>query len=201
MKKHRRWKTVACVFTCFNHSMQELLQMLNHPADESAYSALKSDDTVKVTQTEYGWLFDGPSRTDALVFYPGGKIEETAYAPLLHHLAEKRMDVCLVKMPFRLAIFGAGKADQVMSQYDYVHWYIVGHSLGGVIAANFAAMHSTQVDGVFMLAAYPSKPLAENTRAIIIYGSNDSVLNKEKLEEANRYLPENTNFNSVRSVL
>ena len=158
-------------------------------ADESALSALKSDDTVNIIQTEYGWLFDGPSETDAIIFYPGGKVEETAYAPLLHNLAGQGVDVCLIKMPFRLAVFGMNKADHVMSQYDYVHWYIGGHSLGGDMAAYFAAAHSPQLSGIFMLASYPVKPLNDNTRAIIIYGSEDGVLNTAKLVEMNRILP------------
>jgi len=159
-------------------------------ADESVNTALKSDDSVKVTQTEYGWLFDGPSETDAIIFYPGGKVEETAYAPMLHYLAGQGMDVCLVKMPFRLAVFDGNKAGQVMAQYDYAHWYIGGHSLGGVFAANYAAEHSSQLAGVFMLAAYPTKTLGQNTRTIIIYGSEDGVLNMAKLEKADRYLPD-----------
>ena len=159
-------------------------------AEESARAALKSDESVIVTQKEYGWLFDGPSETDALIFYPGGKVEETAYAPLLHRLAEQGMDICLVRMPFRLAVFGANKADQVMEQHDYEHWYIGGHSLGGSMAASYAATHSSQLSGVFMLAAYPTKPLDENIMALIIYGSEDGVLNMSKLEEAFRYLPD-----------
>ena len=158
-------------------------------SDEAAHSALKSDETVAVVQTEYGWLFDGPSETDALIFYPGGKVEETAYAPLLHRLAGQGMDVCLVKMPFRLAVFGVNKADHVMKQHDYDHWYIGGHSLGGAMAASYAAAHSEQLSGVFMLAAYPSKPLDGNIRARIIYGSEDGVLNRTRLEKANQYLP------------
>ena len=159
-----------------------------HP-EESAYAALQSDESVIVAQKEYGWHFDGPSDTDALIFYPGGKVEETAYAPLLHRLAEQGMDVCLVQMPFRLAVFGANKADQVMKQHDYEHWYIGGHSLGGAMAASYAATHSSQLSGVFMLAAYPTRALDENTKALIIYGSEDGVLNMARLEEAKRYLP------------
>lgn len=158
-------------------------------SDGTAYSALCSDETVTVIQTEYGWLFDGPSEDDALIFYPGGKVEETAYAPLLHHLAGQGMDVCLVKMPFRLAVFGVNKADDVMTQHDYAHWYIGGHSLGGVMAASYAAAHGEQLSGIYMLAAYSSKPLDEDTRAIIIYGSEDGVLNMAELEEADQYLP------------
>lgn len=114
-------------------------------AEESAYTALKSDESVTVTQTEYGWLFDGPSETDALIFYPGGKVEETAYAPLLHRLAEQGMDACLVQMSFRLAVFGVNKADRVMERHDYEHWYIGGHSLGGAMAASYAAAHGSKL--------------------------------------------------------
>ena len=161
-------------------------------ADDSVYASLKSDDTVKVVQTEYGWLFDGPSEADALIFYPGGKVEETAYAPLLHCLAGQGMDVCLVRMPFRLAVFGENKAAQVIKQHDYAHWYIGGHSLGGAIAADYAAEHGEQLSGVYMLAAYATKPLDENSQAIIIYGSEDGGLNQGKLEKANRYLPDHS---------
>ncbi len=49
-------------------------------ADEAALAALRSDGAVTVTQTETGWFFDGPSESDALIVYPGGKVEETAYA-------------------------------------------------------------------------------------------------------------------------
>ena len=161
-------------------------------ADGTAASALTSDETVTVTRTDYGWLFDGPSEDDALIFYPGGKVEETAYAPLLHLLAGQGLDVCLVKMPFRLAVFGANKADHVMKQHAYARWYIGGHSLGGVMAAGYAAAHGGQLSGVYLLAAYPSKPLNENTRAVIILGSEDGVLNRARLEKANRYLPDDS---------
>ena len=75
-------------------------------ADASVGAFLVSDEQVRVEKTEYGWLLDGPSEENAMVFYPGAKVEETAYAPLLHRFAEEGMDVCLVKMPFHLAIFG-----------------------------------------------------------------------------------------------
>ena len=58
------------------------------------------------------------------------------------------------------------------------------------MAASYAATHSSQLSGVFMLAAYPTKPLAENMKALIIYGSEDGVLNMSKLEETVRYLPD-----------
>ncbi len=99
------------------------------------------------------------------------------------------MDACLVGMPLRLAVFGADKAGHVMTLHDYAHWYIGGHSLGGAMAAGYAAGHSEQLSGVYMLAAYPPQTLNENTRAVIICGSEDGVVNKAKLADSKRYMP------------
>ena len=189
MRKKRLMLIPVCAIAVLCIAFLVYTEQYYH-AEESARAALKSDEAVIVTKKEYGWLFDGPSGTDALIFYPGGKVEETAYAPLLHRLAEQGMDVCLVQMPFRLAVFGVNKADQVMKPHDYERWYIGGHSLGGAMAAGYAADHSSRLSGVFMLAAYPTRPLDENLRALIIYGSEDGVLNRSKLEEGIRYLPE-----------
>ena len=190
-RKKRFWLILVTVILLLPMVFMVYVSQYYH-ADESAHSSLESDEIVSVTEMKYGWFFDGPSDTDALIFYPGGKVEETAYAPLLHLLAGKGMDVCLVRMPFRLAVFDVNKADQVMSQHDYVHWYIGGHSLGGAMAATYAAGHNEQLNGVILLAAYPTKPLDESLLAITIYGSEDHVLNMKKLNAAKRFLPENS---------
>ncbi len=158
-------------------------------ADAEAEAALTSDAAVQISRTGFGWLFDGPSEETALVFYPGAKVEETAYAPLLRRLAEEGMDVCLVKMPFHLAFFGLNKASDVMDQYSYEDWYIGGHSLGGAMAAEYAASHGEQFDGLILLAAYPTKALDNSLSELSIYGSEDTVLNMEKVVSARSYAP------------
>ena len=152
-------------------------------ADDYAKAALISDGEVVVTQTDYGWFFDGPSTENALVFYPGAKVEETAYAPVCRELAGDGLDVCLVKMPFRLAVFGVNKAGDIMSQYIYAHWYIGGHSLGGAMAASYASGHSDKLDGVILLAAYSTSKLDNSLKTILIYGSEDKVLNMSKYKD------------------
>ena len=161
-------------------------------ADAHAVAALKSDQDVEVTQTDYGWFFDGPSDEKALVFYPGAKVEETAYAPLLHLLAREGMDAFLVKMPFRLAVFGADRANALIDQYEYENWYIGGHSLGGAMAANYAAGHAEQLAGVILLAAYPTKRIEKDMMGITIYGSEDGILNPDKLKKGDQYMPEHS---------
>ena len=153
-----------------------------YPAADTALKALESD-TVLVEQTEYGWFFDGPAADRALVFYPGGKVEETAYAPLLHKLAANGIDVCLVRMPLHLAVFGMNRADGIMAQYEYERWYIGGHSVGGAVAANYAAAHD--LDGVILLAAYPTKDVEEPMR--MIYGTEDGVVDPKKFDAAHQF--------------
>ena len=158
-------------------------------ADAEALDALASDAYVHVEKTGYGWFFDGPSEEDALIFYPGGKVEETAYAPLLHLLAGKGMDACLVKVPGRLAFLGIGKADEAMGAHHYENWYVGGHSLGGVAAAFYAAKHSDAVRGIVLLGAYSTKKLSAGLNALLIYGSEDGVLNRAAYEKNRANLP------------
>ena len=159
-------------------------------ADETAVAALSSDGSVAVARTDYGWFFDGPSDENALIFYPGAKVEETAYAPLLHRLAAEGMDVCLVRMPFHLAFFGINKAGAVMKQYDYAHWYIGGHSLGGAMSTGYASKHGGPLDGVILFGAYAYKPLDKHLTELLIFGSEDGLSTVEKVEKARVYAPE-----------
>ena len=159
-------------------------------ADETALAALGSGGSVSVARTDYGWLFDGPGEDAALIFYPGAKVEETAYAPLLRQLAERGVDVCLVKMPLRLALLGMDRAGTVMAEHDYARWYIGGHSLGGAVAANYASAHPGELDGLVLLAAYPTHPLGGTGTEISLYGSEDGVLDRDRLEAGRQYAPE-----------
>ncbi len=157
-------------------------------ADGSAASGFISDNEVTITPADSGWFFDGPSGDDLMIFYPGGKVEETAYAPLLRSLAAGGIDVRLVSMPMRLAVFGIGRAGKIAGAEGYRHCYIGGHSLGGAAAALYAAKRGG-LDGVILLAAYPVKPLGEDLAVLSIYGSEDGILNMKKLEEGRKYVP------------
>lgn len=157
-------------------------------ADTLAIAALESDEQVAVSQTSYGWYFDGPSNDQALVFYPGGKVEETAYAPFLHALAARGMDACLIKMPFRLAVFGTNSADKAIQQHDYPHWYIGGHSLGGAVAAIYAAEHSGTFDGLILCAAFPTQTLPADMKVVSLYGSEDHVISLSGVEKGRSYV-------------
>jgi pimeloyl-ACP methyl ester carboxylesterase len=77
-----------------------------------------------------------------------------------------------------------------MASRSYADWYVGGHSLGGVMAADFAAKQAAELRGLVLLASYPTGDLAPSLRVLSISGSEDGVLNREKLEAGTRYLPE-----------
>ena len=125
-------------------------------------NAIQSNPTVKVTDIEDGWLFDGPGTTTAMVFYPGAKVEASAYAPLMQETAASGI--------------GINRADVVRSDiagYSYDHWYIAGHSLGGTMAANYISKHTDNWDGLILLASYPTDDLSKTKlRVLSVYGGN-----------------------------
>lgn len=166
-------------------------------ADEAAKAALASDGAVTVSRTDYGWLFDGPSGERALIFYPGAKVEEIAYAPLLHRIAAEGIDVCLVEMPFRLAVLAPNRADRVMETEEYANWYIGGHSLGGAVAANYASDHGEKLRGLVLLASYATHPLDPELQVLLVVGSEDGVVNRAKLEAGMQYLPADAVFYTI----
>lgn len=167
-------------------------------ADATAEAALQSDTTVRVVQADGYLAFEGPDRdpnnTRALVLYPGAKVDADAYAPLAHELAGRGWLCVVCKMPFDVAFFNAEAATAVKRAFPQVeHWYIGGHSLGGVVAASYAGAHTSELDGIVFLASYPADDLSgSGLRGLSVYGSNDGVLDRGAYAQAAGKLPAGT---------
>ncbi len=129
-----------------------------------------------------------------MVFYPGGKVEAAAYIPLACDLAEQGIYCVIAKMPFNLAFLNADAANAVVSANPNIkHWWIGGHSLGGVAAATHAASNASKYEGIALLAAYSTKDLSSsNLAGLAMYGSNDQVLDLSAFNENAANLPANT---------
>lgn len=123
-------------------------------ADETSLAVLKEGQGI----TRQGNLTilspEVPSDT-AVIFYPGAKVEETAYLPLLDRLRQRGVTCILVSMPFHMAIFDVDAAADIIPQFPEVdRWYLAGHSMGGAMASKYAADHPEQVEGLILLGAY-----------------------------------------------
>ncbi len=150
------------------------------------YHALPQD--YAATEENEDFLIYGErDSTCGFIFYPGGKVEECAYAPMLSMLAENGVCCVVARMPWHLAVFRPDAASRIMDEIPAVqHWYLGGHSLGGAMAADFAADHQEKFSGLVLLAAYPTKEL-KTLPVLSIYGSEDGVLNAHKYKDAITY--------------
>lgn len=163
-------------------------------ADTDALSAVQSADAVTVTQSDGAYIFSPDKAECGLIFYPGGKVEYSAYAPLLSELAKENILCILVEMPLNLAVLDVDAAAEYFDKYPEIDkWYIGGHSLGGSMAASYASENSDKLDGLILLASYSTADLKDTGLDVVsVYGSNDGVLNMEKYDEYKLNLPSST---------
>lgn len=150
-----------------------------YKADETAHEVLEGVDVIHPADGGYYYLPSGEDSKEALVFYPGAKVETIAYLPLVDQIRDRTgMDCFLIEMPLHMAIFSPNAAEKVMQEYPEVeHWYLAGHSMGGAMASQFASQHEQELDGLILLGAYPYK--TSSVDALTVYGSlNVSVAEK-----------------------
>ena len=166
-------------------------------ATDEISTYLQGSEDVTFTETGFGLFLDGEGTENALIFYPGAKVEYTSYIPMLYKFAEDGTDVFIVKMPCNLAFFGINTADDIIAAYDYDNWYLAGHSLGGAMIANYAAEKledgNTIIKGLLLLAAYPTKNLDYDDFSVLtLYGSEDKVVNLSNIESGRELMPQNS---------
>ena len=162
-------------------------------ADNVAIEAMETAD-VEI-RTGDGYIAYVPEGAETgIIFYPGGKVEYTAYTPLMLELADKGFACILVEMPYNLAVFDINAADGLQSVLPEVeHWYIGGHSLGGAMAASYVSKHESEYDGLILLAAYSTSDLSDTDLEVIsVYGENDGVMKMGKHDKCLENLPDDT---------
>lgn len=158
----------------------------------SGFANVCPSETVSRKILEDGTIVYKPESVKAgLVFYPGGKVENTSYEPLMNACADRGILCVLVKMPFHLAVFDMNAADGIREQFPEIeNWYIGGHSLGGSMAAAYLEKNADNFAGLILLGSYSTADLSEtDLRVLSVYGSEDRVLNREKYEECRKNLP------------
>lgn len=164
-----------------------------YPANQAAQAALQSDAQVQVRAAPYGWVFlpQGPVK-GGLAFYPGGLVEPQAYAPVMRRIAQGGYRVALLQVRFNLAVTEQGKARQALAEAPELAWAVGGHSLGGVVASNFADSNP-HVRALVMWAAYPQNNLSgKRIPTLALFGEKDGVIRREQLEAAQVKFPQGT---------
>jgi predicted esterase len=166
--------------------------------DKQAVQALESDQEITVTERRTWLQFIPAKRTPktGFIFYPGGRVDYRAYAPLMREIAAGGNAVYLVEMPLSLAVFGAERADAVIAANPGIStWYIGGHSLGGAMAAAYVYNNPVAVQGLVLWAAYPAEnnDLSQSGFPVLsIIANRDGLATLDKLKATAPLLPANT---------
>jgi len=162
-------------------------------ADGAALETMaQTSETVKKYRDGNALFFVPEEPVAGMIFYPGGKVQCEAYAPLMQACAQKGILCALVRMPGNLAVLNPNAADGIREKYPEVtSWYIGGHSLGGAMAASYVSKHAEKFDGLILLAAYSTADLSKSgLRVVSVYGSEDGVLSRDKYAKYKANLPE-----------
>lgn len=179
MERKFKWASVIVLVLILGYCVFYLTD--DYDAKKEATEYLDGSGDVKVVETLDGLFLDGRGNESAIIFYPGAKVESYSYLPMLMNLSSHGVDCYLVEMPFNIAFFGQNTADKIISNSSYSHYFIAGHSLGGVAASSY--VNSTnKTDGIILLASYPTHEISKPV--LSIYGSKDNVLNREKYHDA-----------------
>ncbi len=164
----------------------------DYRADDEAIGAFLPQGATWKEEPDGTIVFEPDSATRGFIFYPGGKVEYTAYIPLMQACAEQGILCVLVEMPFNLAVFDINAADGIREEYPGIEdWYIGGHSLGGSMAASYLADHTDDYAGLILLGSYSTADLSDTDLEVLsVYGSEDTVLNREKYDKNKSNLPD-----------
>ena len=187
-----------------------------YAADEQALEVVQESfgESVSCHTDDTGTVFlpKGQQVKAVIFFYPGGKVEYTAYSALMYELADKGYICVLPRMPENLAFLRVNAMDAIQTNYAQemtavknLDWYLAGHSLGGVAAAKYLTEQTvkeiggqstgsgTKADafkGLILCASYPADDLSDlGLRFLSIRGSNDGVLNLKRYEESRKFWP------------
>lgn len=163
-----------------------------YKADQEAIQSFASLQAVSVeTMDDETTVFMPENPTKGFIFYPGGKVESSAYQPLMAACAEQGVLCVLMEMPFNLAVLDINAADGIQEQFPEIKdWYIGGHSLGGSMAASYLEDHIDDYKGLILLGSYSTADLSNTGLNVLsIYGSEDMVMNHEKYDKNKSNLP------------
>ena len=149
------------------------------PQPELPEAAAAQASTSEVTfELEDGRLAFRPTAQlprVGLILYPGGKVSAGAYAPLAQAIAARGYLVEIVPMPLNLAVLGVDRAAAVIGAHPEIgRWAIGGHSLGGAMAAQYAA-NDDRIDALALWAAFSATDLSDRDLYVLVaYGSLDA---------------------------
>ena len=129
-----------------------------------------------------------------LILYPGGLVRPHAYAWIGVALAPVGIRTLVPTMPLDLAVLGRDRADRLIDgKRDGERLVVVGgHSLGGAMAAAWAARAPERADGLILMGAYPAGGddlSAAGLPTLVLAAEHDGLATLDEVREGLARLP------------
>jgi pimeloyl-ACP methyl ester carboxylesterase len=155
----------------------------------TGYTAVEESDGSLVFTPEQSNGF-------GILLMHGALIKPKSYAASAAYFATRGY---LVYIPYggvtRLSINAIDKAAARLDSFGVDDWYLIGHSMGGMVSMEFLRRHDVDAKAVAMWAA--SMPVNNSDIAVpvlFIWGSNDGLLPQDRFESGKAYLPADTTY-------
>ncbi|MEO8263290.1 MAG: alpha/beta hydrolase [Pseudolysinimonas sp.] len=150
---------------------------------DSGFTLTETADAVVLTPAD-------PTPT-GLVYLAGARVEPAAYAYKLAGLAEAGVTVVIVRPTLNFAIFEGrplGALEALAPQAT--HWFVGGHSLGGVRACSYAAANPDAVAGLILFGSYCADDVSGSSLPVLtIVGERDGLSTPANVADAAHLLP------------
>lgn len=187
--------SIICIFSL----MFFVWSNITYKPTPLAVVSMLSDNLVTITKDKF-IIFTPNNRTPTkgFIFYPGAKVKPESYASLCRKISEEGFLVIIAPMPLDLAIFSPNKARNIIERFDNIDiWTIGGHSLGGVMASNYA-LKDSKIKGIVFYGSYPQKnKLKDSDKQVLsIYGNLDGVASLKNIKSST--LPKNSKFIEIK---
>lgn len=136
-----------------------------------------------------------------LVMYVGAPVRPQAYEWLGRALAERGVHTVIPEFFADLAITDTHRADALIARYAAGRPVVLaGHSLGGVMAADYTAAHRDTVRGLVLMASYPQAGVDLTGAPIValsLLAERDAVADGAKVRAGLAQLPAGSRLETV----
>ncbi|KEF34784.1 alpha/beta hydrolase [Deinococcus sp. RL] len=131
-----------------------------------------------------------------LIDYPGGRVRPQAYEWLGRALAASGVQTLIPVFPLDLAVLDPDRADTLIDRFGAGKRVVLaGHSLGGAMAAGYAARFPQRLDALILHAAYPppNTDLRDLSLPVLsLLAERDGVASPADVREGRQRLPSGT---------
>ena len=175
-------------------------------ATPEAVAAMSGSADVRVTDAPAHIVIAPTSGapTRGLIFQPGARIDPRAYVPMLSEVSRRGVVVFVVKPPFGIGFLAMTAPHAFIDRHPEVtSWTLAGHSLGGVVAAEFVHDHPDLVRGLALWASFPVDSLADRSDLAVasVSGTRDAFTTPADIEASRPLLPGDTAYTPVEGAV